>query len=517
MDKIKDRFSNFKGKPFRPGQAEAIRFVIDSGDRLPVIIGPTGSGKSLTGMCAGATHGSFIYLCSSKQLQRQLVEDFPEARLMMGRGNFKCNLNPSLNADHCTYTQTTPCKFKSKCAYEIHKKLVLAHPIAILNYSYFLSECNFVGRFSGRPLVVCDEADRLEEILTGFIEVSISRKRLETLGLNAPRRRTATASDGVPCWKQWAEREALPRVNARLDDVKFELEQLESNASPFQVKTLTEEIKGLEGLSRRLAIFLEHVDESWIFQETPSGCKFQPTWLTPALSRRYFFSHGQKFMFMSATFPPKNIIADTLGIPVGDLSLMEIPSSFPIENRPVFLQPVADMAFKNDGVDHPKLLNAIQAILDSHKGEKGVIHSVSYTLNNKIMGLNNPRLITHNATDKMQALERFSQSADGVFVSPSSVRGLNLPDSQCRFIILPKCPYESLADKLINRRVYGPGPGKYWYRATAAQSIVQATGRGVRHGNDHCVTYLLDRQIERLIVDNQNLFPRYWMEAVDYA
>jgi Rad3-related DNA helicase len=46
---------------------------------------------------------------------------------------------------------------------------------------------------------------------------------------------------------------------------------------------------------------------------------------------------------------------------------------------------------------------------------------------------------------------------------------------------------------------------------------VQASGRGVRHKDDWCVTYLLDKQIERLVVDNQALFPRYWMEAVDYA
>jgi Rad3-related DNA helicase len=107
-------------------------------------------------------------------------------------------------------------------------------------------------------------------------------------------------------------------------------------------------------------------------------------------------------------------------------------------------------------------------------------------------------------------------STNGVFVSPSSTRGVDLPDDLCRFVIIAKAPFQSLGDKLVSRRVHGGGLGAFWYRAICAQDIVQASGRGVRHKDDHCITYLLDKQIERLVVDNQNLFPKYWMEAVDY-
>jgi Rad3-related DNA helicase len=109
------------------------------------------------------------------------------------------------------------------------------------------------------------------------------------------------------------------------------------------------------------------------------------------------------------------------------------------------------------------------------------------------------------------------ESKNKVFVSPSSTRGVDLPDDQCRFIIVAKAPFQSLGDKLVKSRVYGAGGfGKFWYRAICAQDIVQASGRGVRHTNDHCTTYILDKQAEKLIVDNQGLFPRYWMDAVDY-
>jgi Rad3-related DNA helicase len=133
------------------------------------------------------------------------------------------------------------------------------------------------------------------------------------------------------------------------------------------------------------------------------------------------------------------------------------------------------------------------------------------------MGLNNPRLVTHNSYNKDDVLKQFIESKDKVFVSPSSTRGVDLPDDLCRFNIIPKAPFQSLRDKLVKSRVYGSGGfGKFWYRAICAQDIVQASGRGVRHKNDHCTTYILDKQAEKLIVDNQGLFPRYWMDAVNY-
>jgi Rad3-related DNA helicase len=133
------------------------------------------------------------------------------------------------------------------------------------------------------------------------------------------------------------------------------------------------------------------------------------------------------------------------------------------------------------------------------------------------MSLENKRFITHNSHDKDAALKRFAESKDGILVSPSCTRGLDLPDDECRFIIIAKAPFQSLGDKLVKSRVYGAGGlGAFWYRAMCAQDIVQASGRGVRHKDDHCTTYVLDKQACGLIVDNQSLFPRYWMEAVDY-
>lgn len=197
--------------------------------------------------------------------------------------------------------------------------------------------------------------------------------------------------------------------------------------------------------------------------------------------------------------------------------MIELNSSFCAKNRPVYLNPVVDMGYRTFEDELPTLLAEISRLVDKHPDSKGIIHTVSYKLNKAVMGLNNPRFITHDSNNKDDTLSQFMQSENKIFVSPSSTRGVNLPDDLCRFIIIAKAPFHSLGDKLVSSRVHSSGGfGKFWYRAMCAQDIMQASGRGVRHQDDHCVTYVLDKQAEKLIVDNQGLFPRYWLEAVDY-
>jgi hypothetical protein len=91
----------------------------------------------------------------------------------------------------------------------------------------------------------------------------------------------------------------------------------------------------------------------------------------------------------------------------------------------------------------------------------------------------------------------------GCSYPPPPPRGVDLPDDLCRFVVVAKAPFQSLGDKLVASRVYGSGMGAFWYKAICAQDLVQASGRGVRHKDDYCVTYLLDKQIENLVLNHQ--------------
>jgi len=513
---LTQRFSHFSQAQYRPGQLEAIRYILTSPKPVTVLIAPTGSGKSIIGMCSMAHHPRASYLCSSRQLQAQITTDFPEAKLMMGRSNFQCDLNLHLTCAECVHTKLSPCVLKHiTCEYEQQKQEVLKHPLQILNYSYLLYEGNYVGKFSDYPLIICDEADTLESKLAGFVNLTIPSSLLQRLNITPPARKTATSKDGVSVWQAWAKK-IKSVVETELAILKADIME---GASEDTIKLF----KRLESFVGRLRIFLAHVDQTWLYQQLESRYShrpvwtFQPVWLTPALTREYFWRHGQKHVLMSATMPPKPILAQLLGLSSGDIDVIEIDSTFPACNRPVLLKPVADMSRRTFDTDLPHLLAEIAKILTKHRHERGVIHTKSWRIAEAVMGTGNPRLITHQGQDKHEALTRFKQQPSSVWVSPSSERGLDLPDDQCRFIIIAKAPYESLADKLVSSRVYGSSLGKYWYKSACAQDIVQASGRGVRHEQDYCVTYLLDKQIELLLTKHAGLFPRYWKQAVDYA
>jgi Rad3-related DNA helicase len=219
---------------------------------------------------------------------------------------------------------------------------------------------------------------------------------------------------------------------------------------------------------------------------------------------------------MSATFPPANILGKLLGRPPGDFDYFEVPSTFPVENRRVLLNPVANLTHKTFDEEVEKTLGGILEVASDHLDEKGIIHAVSYKLTNIIMDQGLDRFITHNCDNREEAIEEFKASDRSlILVSPSAERGLDLPDDLCGFIIWAKAPFLNLGDKLVSQRVYGSQTGKLWYRSHCAQTIVQGCGRGVRHQEDHCVVYVLDQQINRLILDNRFLFPDYFMKAVD--
>ena len=519
----KDKLANFRCNDFRHAQMEAIKAVLESDKKVVAISAPTGTGKSLIGMVAGILHDRFCYLCSTKQLQRQIIDDFPEARHMVGRNNFACNQDKeNRTADLCIHSTTAPCNLRQECYYQLHKKAVLAHPYQILNYHYILNEANYVGAFSGYPVIIADEADVLESLLTSFVELKIPFNKLQNIELSPPEYRTNMAKHWIDSCRTWAE-DTQVTVNSRLSKLHDLIIEFTPNGKFTPIVTqLVQEFNSLRNLQGKLSMFSEHVDDTWIFQEVKKNghaavWKFQPTWLTPKLSKQYFFQHAYRYILMSATLPPMPILAHILGLETEDIEMIELNSAFSAGNRPVYLNPVADMGYRTFDDELPALLAEILRLVDKHPNVKGIIHTVSYKLNKAVMGLKNSRFITHNSYNKDDILCQFLESKNKVLVSPSSTRGVDLPDDLCRFIIIAKAPFQGLADKLVSSRVHGAGGfGKFWYRAMCAQDIMQASGRGVRHKNDHCVTYVIDKQAEKLIVDNQGLFPRYWLEAVDY-
>ena len=80
--------------------------------------------------------------------------------------------------------------------------------------------------------------------------------------------------------------------------------------------------------------------------------------------------------------------------------------------------------------------------------------------------------------------------------------------------MVAKVPFPALGDRQVSERLRRPG-GQVWYGVQVARSLVQMTGRGVRHENDWATTFILDKQFPRWYREaGRKLLPDWWIEAI---
>ncbi len=192
-----------------------------------------------------------------------------------------------------------------------------------------------------------------------------------------------------------------------------------------------------------------------------------------------------------------------------------VPSTFSPALRPIYLYPIADMTYKNKEASYPTMLNGLSAIIRRNPSSRILVHTVSYDLSKYLeTGLHSPRTVSyHNSSDRQRAIDIYLSTNDAVLLAPSLDRGIDLPDDNCRAIVICKVPYLNLGDKQISARLHSRA-GQLWYSVQAVRTMVQMSGRGMRHEEDYCETYILDRQFIGLWKKNKSLFPKWWSDAL---
>jgi Rad3-related DNA helicase len=528
-EEAKSCLSKYKEKPFREFQKEATQFIVDSDKKFCFLEAPTGSGKSLIAMAAGLIQGGVTYAVHTKILQNQITEDFPEAHSLFGRANYPCLVGEGITCDECFHTKSTPCRDKENCPYDMQKVKVLGSKLRILNYDYLLTEINYVGRFSkwqvGGPVDgfnIIDEGDNLEGTLINFVTLSFTPYALTKLGLIGyaqTLKKTSQNEDAL--MNQWQCFAATAKIRA--ESILRQLESQIKNGENLFGEISTEAMKAMKEHTRvkrlleKIMLFMDNMDKTWVLDDsTDDKLTFRPLWINEALAEEFLWRHSSRWVLMSASFLPIHIEAKRLGIPMDQVDYKLLPSTFPVERRPIYIESTANLTGKTMDVEVPKLCERIKEIVNDHPKVKGLIHGVSYKLSRTIMDLvDNPRLIIHASHNRQDVLEEFMESDKPlVLVSPSMERGVSFQADYCRFIIVAKAPFLYLGDKIVAKRVFSSKIGKEWYAATMLTTVLQATGRGMRSADDFCENYILDEQFKRVFHQKMSYLPAWWKEAI---
>lgn len=531
-----DIFNNFPHPEFRVHQKETIAKIEDAFNRGihdVILEAPTGAGKSAVALTMGLHTGSAYLLTPQKILQEQYMRDYASngMALLKGRSNYPClYYGAGFNCKEGCEKLSISCPDKHRCIYDLAKKNALASPVALMNYSYFLSALEHTNIIQPRKLIIFDECHSLEAECMKLIEFSFSDFTLSKLGITSKIPEYSETHEYL-YWVQdildtverlIVEDEAKLPANQDME-LPFDFEMASSgigssgNDEMQKLRTELEALKTLKTKIQRFIITFGKVE--WISDMARNATTkrnvltFKPLQIK-AFTDKYIFNVSEYRIYMSATPGGKSFLCNILGIQPDVCEYIKVPSTFPKENMPIYCTTSGKMDMNSLNETLPKIVEDVDKILEFHDGQKGIIHSHTFKISDYILTNSkySDRLMTHSSGTREEQLKAFMETTEPkVLISPSMTDGLDLKDDLARFVVIVKIPYLFLGDKQIKRRME---VDPEWYRCKAAITLVQAAGRGMRHDKDSCTIYIMDSSIRWFIKQNREYFPKHFIDSI---
>lgn len=521
----------------REHQVSAVREIVAKfrgGADVVFLDAPVGSGKTLIGELVRRELAvdKALYICSDKGLQDQVLGDFPYAKVLKGRSNY-IPLAPigDVTCEDCTLgdgaTACAWCPETGNCPYIVAREAAIGSKregqwvggadLAVLNTAYLLVAANYARMIPPYDLVIADECDMLESAMIGFTEYHVPQWIARRAGLDAPGK--GIQKKTLAAWFIEAEGRIQRAITKAKRDGSLDRKQLRrmgqflaetQRTAKYVAQDLTDPIIGDNG-ERIDRMIRDYGTKAWPVRTLKMRPITVANWGAQSLWR-----HGKKWLCMSGTVVSADEIADSLGLPLS-YETVTVASTFPATNRPVILAPVANVTRKATDDDHRALKVAVERIVERHSG-RILVHTTSYALTKQLFDTvdlgGRPKFSYADGGAKADALGRYLDTPGAVLFAPSLARGVDLAGDKCEVQIIAKCPFPSLGDPQVSRRLHMAG-GQEWYNVKTIRDIVQMTGRAVRSDTDTATTYILDKQFTRNVwAKNKYLFPEYFREAV---
>jgi Rad3-related DNA helicase len=525
----------FPAPSFRGTQERALRDIreaFEAGNDVVLVRAPTGSGKSLLARaiagCArrdgeGAPSlptGAYYTTPQVSQLDDVAGDELlSDLSIVRGKSNYSCILpgDTSTPVDRapCARERGFDCPVRHRCPYFADRASASKGPIAAMTLAYFMQTAGSEV-FGERDVVVIDEAHGLPEWAEMYATIELSPTTVPVWESCRP-----PDVEDVGDVEPYAER-LLEVCGRRQEELRGFVELTEAQ---------TEERDRLATLVRDLGWFLEDLREPdsptvWVADqsdrasEDPRGGAVSIKPLDPA---RYLhhtvWDRGRRFALLSATMLDKDAFCRGAGLDPSTVALVDVPHTFPVENRPLYDVTRGKMTYERRGETLPKVARTIVRLMTRHDGEKGLIHAHSYDIADRLvdrleaLGVGD-RVRCHDSETRDAALSGWKRSSDpDVFVSVKMEEALDLRGDLCRWQVLCKAPYPNTNDSRVARRLED-GQWAWYYRA-ALRTVIQACGRVVRAPDDHGATYLADESLLDLFERARSDMPPWFEAQVD--
>lgn len=519
-------------RPLQKKVIEAVEQAFLSGKRIVILEAPVGSGKSPIAMAFARESNDCHIITPRKGLQDQYFQDFSEdIVLMKGRNAYPCTFGESANAHQQVIRMVNtgrvnppkrgepncaeaPCINKESvgrtcesvvgvCPYKAAMELAQQSPVIVHNIHSFIFQANLADKFQRRKYMIIDEAHEVEAALRGFLTKEFKvREAFEEEDI--PRHETM---------KDWCDWFASDRFAPSESDRELRMKESVEGYKSQRDKWL-EAVMAL----REATEFLDKDFTMKYELEATGGTKFEfiPHSLGNSVNS-LLLDFGDRVLLMSGTVYDKKFFCSNLGIKEEDAFFIRVPSTFPVENRPLYAKAEyqVDTSHLKWGDNFPEIIEKVKKVCEIFHSVKGLIHTPSYYASDQILkALKDRRFIAHDRSDFTYKLEEFFGSTEPkVFLSPICQQGVDFKGDRARFQIILRVPYSSTGDPFVGHMVKN---NFKWYNHQALVAFGQQIGRVVRSENDYGATILVDSRFNQFLSRNSGKLPEWVKNAVIY-
>jgi len=522
----------FPASGFRKYQKETILRIanaFNSGVKCVLLDAPTGSGKSYINATFCRLIKSF-YATPQLTLIDQIKADinisgyFEEIK---GRQNYYCYHDEGRNCSVgvCKQLKNFECEKTEVCPYWIRKLKALGANTVLMSFAYFMLEgkTDTVYSFGRRRLLVLDESHSIERYVLGYVSLTISQYSL-------------------PYEFYEKIREDIPKTIKSIDELKIfvkavlELLSVEKRRYEYEQQTLdglslgkTISLSKVEDFESRAESFLDSLSETeWVWQVNYATYKgMSSRWIIaqPLYAKLFMnemvWNRADLFIVSSATLLDSRRFIEETGLDrvmkFSEILHLKVPSTFPVENRPIIDLSVGKMT-KDERVDNiGKAIERLEGIIELEKDNNIAVHARSYefarAIYNGIDEKYKPLIVTHDAENRDEALQKWKKGG-GIFICVAFTEGQDWREDlyNCKAQVLFKVPYLDLADRRVARRLELNQWS--WYRGAALKETIQAYGRCVRSETDKSKFYVIDSSFWDLMKRSKKELPDWFREAL---
>lgn len=500
-----EKYWALDGEKPRPTQIKLIRQIYDAinkGYKNIVLDAGTGIGKSaIAATISNIIKNSYI-LTMTKQLQNQYMKDFSKYMyLIKGKGNYECHEIDN-TCEYCVKEAYGKKKCED-CEYQIAVDFARKSEIVVTNYDYiYTAGVKIPNRFYKRKLLILDESHNLESKMMNFGQILDYNKIIKDYQIDILK---GNNENDFPKLKKdydyWIGicRELIIKCDELIKSlpVKHFIKRKNLKREKENFKDI---IKGLNNDHYLIMINRNR----W-------GVKvnFKPKSIIEETADLLDF--GEIRLFLTGTMGDYNKFCEWLGLDKSETCYIYEKSPFSVENRPIYLDFVKSMSggkWKSNEV-----IEKIEEIISKYPNQKGVIHTSStqqaYWIQKKF---DDNKFMVAAGNTRENNIRKFEESsAPRVLIGPALKDGVDFKDDKCRFQIIFKMPFPKLDDQIKYRRKQD----EKWYPYQTIMPLMQAYGRGVRHEDDYCDAYIIDKDFEGLYNTYRDFFNEYFVEAIE--